>query len=80
MVTHLLNRYLGGGGGGGAGPEGPGVLRGEGGEGEKLAAVKREIEMITMKAVIMRVGREGKLSMLKSLSTVRERGMDRTYN
>ena len=77
MATRLLNRYLGGGGGGGGGtsPEGLGVSRGGG-----LAAAKGEVEVIIMKAVIMGAERESKLSMSKSLSTVREREMDRTCN
>ena len=82
VATHLLNRYLGGGGGGGggAGPEGPGMSRDERGEGERLTAVKKEIEMIIMKAVIMRAERGGKLLMSKLLLTARGRGMDRTCN
>ena len=47
---------------------------------EELTAVKREIEINIIKTVIIRAERESKLSISKSLSTVREREMNKIYN
>ena len=49
-------------------------------ESEKLTAVKKKIKIIIIKTVTIKVRRENKLLILKSLSTVREREMNRTYN
>ena len=47
---------------------------------EELTAAEREIKIITIETVIIRAEKESKLLMLKSLSTVREREMNRIYN
>ena len=56
------------------------MLRDKRKESERLTAAKKEIKIIIIKTVTIKVRRESKSSMLKLLSTVKEREMNRICN
>ena len=80
MIICLLNQYLNDSSSdSNISSESSEMLRDKRRESETLTAVKKEIEIITIKTVTIRVRRD-KLLILKSLSTVREREINKIYN